>query len=161
MLLLYELPLAEIVLDYYDKLKSRTRGYASFDYDVIRLRPGELSRVDILVAGEAVDALSLIVHRDFAQARGRALVERLGGDPAAVLRRPHPGRDRLPDHRPRDGQGEAKGRAGQVLRRRHPRKRKLLERQKAGKKRMKQLGSVELPQEAFLAVLSIEDGSRR
>src|ERR671936_1000 len=76
-LLVYELPLAEIVPDYYDQLKSRTRGYASFDYDVIGFREGDLARVDILIAGEPVDALSLIVHRDGAYARGRALVDRL------------------------------------------------------------------------------------
>src|SRR6266536_6218658 len=75
--LTYELPLAEIVLDYYDQLKSRTRGYASFDYDVSGFRPGDLARVDILVGGEPVDALSLIVHREFAYERGKALVERL------------------------------------------------------------------------------------
>src|ERR1051325_11597781 len=76
-LLLYELPLAEIVLDYYDQLKSRTRGYASFDYDVVGFREGDLARVDVLIAGEPVDALSLIVHRDEAYSRGRALVDRL------------------------------------------------------------------------------------
>src|SRR6184192_2253283 len=76
-LLLYELPLGEIVLDYYDQLKSRTRGYASFDYDLIGFREGKLTRVDILVANEQVDALSLIVHRDAAYERGKQLVERL------------------------------------------------------------------------------------
>src|SRR5262249_61144881 len=76
-LLIFELPLAEIVLDFYDALKSRTRGYASFDYDYIGFRPGSLVRVDILVGGDPVDALSLIIHREFAYERGRQLVEKL------------------------------------------------------------------------------------
>ena len=119
-LLIYEIPLGEIVLDFYDQLKSRTRGYASFDYDLAGFRPGDLSRVDILVGGEQVDALSLIVHRDAAYDRGRQLVERLrAGDPAPDVRRAGAGGDRLPRHRARDDQGPAQGRAREVLRRRH------------------------------------------
>ena len=155
---IWEIPSSELILDYFDQLKSRTKGYASLDYEFDEYKPGSLQKLDILLSGKPIDALSFIVHKDKAYDRGRVLCEKL--------------KDIIPQQMfevPIQAAVGGRVLARQTVRAKRKdvlakcyggdisRKRKLLEKQKAGKKRMKAIGNVEVPQEAFMAILKVDE----